>query len=121
MKKVFGVIGIGLFVGVAAYLLLNNKKKEGHNVSADSKESENEKVFGNDTSLANSEVFQDDEPRYEEVKSSSIGDMYARHEGAASIIKESVDSIRENVKISEDANYDIAQVSMELDKMLSED
>jgi hypothetical protein len=32
--------------------------------------------------------------------------MYTRHEGAASIIKESVDTIRERVKISEETNSD---------------
>lgn len=119
MKKVLEVIGVSLIVGVAACLLLNNKKKKEHNVSADSKESEN--GFANDISLAKSEFSQDDEPRYEEVKNSAIGDMYARHEDAASIIKESVDAIRENVIISEDTNNDIDQVSAELDKMLGED
>lgn len=120
MKKVLGVIGISLIVGVAAYLLLYNKKKEEHNVSADSKKSENQKGFTNDISLTKSEISQDDEPGYEEVKSSAIGDMYARHEGAACIIKESVNAIRENVIISEDTNNDIDQVSTELDKMLGE-
>jgi hypothetical protein len=57
------------------------------------------------------------ETGYEDVKGSAIGNMYTRHEGVASIIKESIDTIRERVK----TNNNIDQVSAELDKMLSED
>lgn len=61
------------------------------------------------------------ETGYEDVKGLAIGNMYTRHEGVASIIKESVDTIRERLKISVNTNNNIDQVSAELNKMLSED
>lgn len=121
MKKVIGVIGVGLILGVAVYVLLNKKEKANRNSDISPKETPEAKTTGGDTSLVSQEVVHDEETGYEDVKGSAIGNMYTRHEGAASIIKESVDTIRERVKISEDTNNDIDQVSVELDKMLSED
>lgn len=54
---------------------------------------------------------------YEDVKRS----MYSRHEGAATVMKDSVDTIRENIKVSEKTNDEIDEISSELDKMISED
>lgn len=104
MKKILCVVGIGLVVGVAVYLLLNNKKKKECNVCTVHKKTEPK-----------------EEPIYEEVKTSAIGSMYERHGEAANLMKETVETIRETVKISEDTNKEIDEVSAELDKMLSED
>lgn len=56
---------------------------------------------GGDTFLVSQEVVHDEETGYEDLNGSAIGNMYTRHEGAASIIKESVNTICERVEISE--------------------
>lgn len=121
MKKILGVIGVGLILGIAVYVLLNKKEKANRNAATSPKETSEAKTTGGDISLVSQEVVHEEEAGYEDVKGSAIGNMYTRHEGAASIIKESVDTIRDRVKISENTNNDIEQVSAELDKMLSED
>lgn len=121
MKKVLGVIGVGLILGVAVYVLLNKKEKANRNTDTSPKETSKAKTTGGDTSIVSQEVVHDEEAAYEDMKGSAIENMYIRHEGAASIIKESVDTIRERVKISENTNNDIDKVSVELDKILSED
>ena len=100
MKKILCVVGIGLVASVAVYLLWNNKNKKDCDVCTAHKEPE---------------------PTYEEIKDSAFGSMYERHGEAASLMKENIETIRENVKISENANREIDEVSAELDKMLSED
>ena len=47
--------------------------------------------------------------------------MHSRHEDAAIAISDSIEEIRENIKVSESTNDEINEVSAELDKMLSED
>lgn len=121
MKKVLFVVGVGLVVGAAAattYYFLNNKKKK--NAAEEACEYKNsddmvEKESSTDVIIAQ------DEPMYEDVKSSAIGSMYSRHEGAATVMSDSVDAIRENIKVSEDANDEIDDISAELDRMISED
>ena len=58
---------------------------------------------------------------HEDVKVSSIGSIYSRHEGAAAIMHDSVDAIHENMKVSERTSDEIDDISAELDKMISED
>ncbi|OUQ25676.1 MULTISPECIES: hypothetical protein [Massilimicrobiota] len=118
MKKVLYVVGAGLVVGAVAATLycMNNKKKK---VSEETCE---HKKFDDKFETENSESSKDiiiaqDEPVYEDVKRS----MYSRHEGAATVMKDSVDTIRENIKVSEKTNDEIDEISSELDKMISED
>lgn len=47
--------------------------------------------------------------------------MYFRHEGTASIMSDSVTEIRKNIKVSENTNDAIDEISDELDRMISED
>lgn len=123
MKKVIYFVGAGLVISVVAttmvYLLNGRKKKESEVVCDYNVPGVDKKTIGEDT-LTKVTVAQN-EPTYEEVKSSVVGNMYSRHEGAATIMRDSVETIRENVRISEDANDEITAVSDELDKMLSED
>ena len=121
MKKVLCVVGAGLVVGAVAATLycMNNKKKK---VSEEACE---HKKFDDKFETENSESSKDviiaqDEPVYEDVKSSAIGSMYSRHEGVANVISDSVDAIRENIKVSEDTNAEIDDISAELDRMISE-
>lgn len=122
MKKVLYVVGAGLVVGAVAATLywMNNKKKKA------SEEACEHKKFDDKFETENSESSKDviiaqDEPVYEDVKSSAIGSMYSRHEGAATVMRDSVDAIRENNKVSENTNDEIDDISAELDRMISED
>ena len=121
MKKVLCVIEAGLVVGAVAATLycMNNKKKK---VSEEACE---HKKFDDKFETENSESSKDviiaqDEPVHEDVKSSAIGSMYSRHEGLANVMSDSVDAIRENIKVSEDTNAEIDDISAELDRMISE-
>ncbi|MCI7503987.1 MAG: hypothetical protein MSA76_10125 [Clostridium sp.] len=109
MKKVLYIIGMCLIVGgiAVAICLLHNRKKKAHDMYQNCEEPEREK-----SSLT--------EPVYDDVKSLSIGSMYLRHDGAATIIRDSIETIRENVEVSENTNNDIDKVSVELDKMMNE-
>lgn len=123
MKKVFYFVGAGLVIGAVAAIavyLLNSKKKKECELSHDSKDSGEDRNPVDKETLTEVTIAQD-EPVYEEVKSSTIESMYSRHKGAATVMSDSVENIRENAKISMDTNDEIDAVSAELDKMLSED
>lgn len=123
MKKVFYFIGAGLVIGgiaASAVYLLNSKKKKDCDSSHDYKVPGEERTPVDKETLTEVTITQD-APVYEDVKNSAIGSMYSRHEGAAIIMSDSVETIRENVKVSEGTNDEIDAVSAELDKMLSED
>lgn len=120
MKKALYIIGAGLIIGSAAAIYLLNKKKKEHDVCHEYKELDKEQSHIADVPLAKV-VLNQEEPVYEDVISSANGNMYTRYEGAATIIRDSVEAIRENVKVSENTNNKIDEVSAELDKMLSED
>lgn len=121
MRKVLCIIGAGLIMGGAAAIifLISNKKKE-HGTCHDCKDPEKKQSTVMDTPLTGAELIRE-APVYENVKSSAIGSMYSRHEGAAAIMRDSVETIHENVKVPENTNNEIDKVSAELDKMLSED
>lgn len=119
MTKFLCAIGVGLLVASAAtatYLLLNKKKTKECDACSNCKISENQEYPKNNTSVTCTKVVQG-APLYEGLKGSAIGSMYARHVDAASIIKESVEAIRGNVKVSEDINNEIDLLSTELDKI----
>lgn len=120
MKKFLYVVGAGVFVGAVAatFYFLNSKKKKPSEKAYEYK-SFNDKVE-EDESLTAVTIAQD-KPMYENVKSSAIGSMYSRHEGAATIMSDSVDAIRENIKVSERTNDEIDDISAELNGMISED
>lgn len=125
MKKVIYFVGAGLVISVVAptmvYLLNGRKKKKGEVVCDYNVPGVDKRPIGEDTLTEVTVAVAQNEPTYEEVKSSVVGNMYSRHEGAATIMSDSVETIRENVRISEDVNDKITAVSDELDKMLSED
>lgn len=122
MKKVFYIVGAGIVAGVvatiAAYLMRCMEKEEcGSNHEWLNPGEEG--VLADDE--ASTEVTITDGDIYEDVKKSTIGSTYFRHENAATIMSDSVEAIRENIKVSESTNDEIDEVSAELDKMLSED
>lgn len=120
MKKVLYVVGAGLVIGaVAATFYFGNKKKASE--KAYEYKNFNDKVEEEKDESSTDVIIAQDEPVYEDAKSSAIGSMYSRHEGAAAILSDSVDAIRENIKVSESTNDEIDDISAELDRMISED
>ena len=122
MKKVFYIVGAGLVAGAVAtaFYLLNNKKTKECGTKHNYKDADGKRVPEDQDSLREVAITQE-EPVYEDVKSSAIGNMYSRHESAAIIMSDSVDTIRANISVSEDTNDEIDEISAELDKMISED
>lgn len=117
MKKVLGVIGIGLVTGAAFYFLFNKKVKKKNNIKThfDNFSSDNtvSTINQNDIHVVNT--------NFENIKASTIENIHTRHEEASNIIKESVDIISSRAEISEDENRDLDKISDELDELLRED
>lgn len=122
MKKVLYVVGAGLVVGAVTATLywINNKKKKASEEACEYKKFD-DKFETEDSESSKDVIIAQDEPVYEDVKNSTIGSMYSRHEGAATVVRDSVDAIRENIKVSENTNDKIDDISAELDRMISED
>jgi gas vesicle protein len=120
MKKALYIMGAGLIIGSAAAIYLLNKKKKEYNMGHKYKDLDKEQSIKVDAPLVKV-VSNQEEPVYEEFKSSAIENMYYRHENAATIIRDSVKAIRENVKVYDKIDNEIDEVSTELDKMISED
>lgn len=122
MTKTLCIIGAGLIIGgtVATICLLSNKKKKEQNICHDCKEPEKAKSPVVEVPMTKVAPVQE-KPVYEDVKNSVIGNIHSRHQGATAIIRDSVETIRENAKVSENINNEIDKASAELDKMLSED
>ena len=117
MKKLLGIIGIGLVAGVSFSFFINKKEKKKNNINTHvddfSQDNTVSIVKQNDNNVDNTEL--------EYVKSSSIGNIYTRHEEASKIMKEAVDIICSRTEMSEDENSDLSKISDELDELLRED
>lgn len=117
MKKVLGIIGIGLVAGTAFYFLFNKKENRKNNINSSTKDFSSE----NTVPIINQNYIHVENDEFEYVKASSIGNMYARHEEASKIMKEAVDIICSRTEIFEDENSDLNKISDELDELLRED
>lgn len=117
MKKLLGIIGIGLVAGLSFSFFLNKKEKKKNNINTHlddfSQDNTVSVVKQNDNHVDNTE--------FEYVKASSIGNVYSRHEEASKIMKEAVDIICSRMEIFEDENSDLNKISDELDELLRED
>ena len=117
MKKMVGLIGMGLIVGAALSFLFNKKEKTKNNINTRSEDFSSDTTVStinqNDTYVENSE--------FEDVKASAMTNMYKRHKEASKIMKESIDMICSKTEVSEDKNRDLDQISNELDELLRED
>lgn len=122
MKKVLYVVGAGLILGAVAaiFYFWNNKKKKESEKACEYKNF-NDMVADEKDEYSTDVIIAQDEPVYEKAKRSAIGSIYSRHEDAATIMSDSVDAIRENIKESEYTNDEIDDISAELDRMISED
>lgn len=113
MKKAL-YLGAGLIIGSAATIYLLNKTK----VENQFKQSKQD--LTTDESITKI-VLNQEEPVYDDIKNSTIENFYSRHSDATNIMKDSIEVIRENVKVSENTNKEINAISAELDKLLGED
>lgn len=117
MKKLLGIIGIGLIAGLSFSFFLNKKEKKKNNINTHLDDFSQDKALSivkqNDDNVENT--------GFEYVKASSIGNVYSRHEEASKIMKEAVDIICSRTEIFEDENSDLNKISDELDELLRED
>ena len=116
MKKVLGIIGIGLVVGTAVSFLLNKKEKRKNNINTPLEDFPS----ANTVSIINQNDTHIENAGLEDVKASAVRNMYTRHEEASKIMRESVDIICSRTETSEDKNSDLEQISDELDELLRE-
>lgn len=122
MKKILYVVGAGLAVSAVAatFYFWNRKKKESTKNTCEYENSNDNGVEEKDK-FSIDVILAQDETAYEDTKSSAVSSIYSRHEGAANIMRDSVDAIRKNIKVPERTNNEIDDISAELDRMISED
>lgn len=120
MKKVFWIAGLTIGAAAIVVCLLNRKDQGCAGCAKAQNSEEKEEFFTEDTALT-CDAPAEEELMGEGVKESAIKTMYSRHKAAAAVVSDSVEVIRENVKISKDTSEAIDEVSDELDKMMCED
>lgn len=122
MKKVFCIAGASLVLGtvVATIAIVFNCKKNECELGHDSKKL-NEESASSDKKSSTKALLNRDTPLYNDVKNSIIESVYSRHKGATTIMRDSVEKIRENNNVPDSTNNAIDEVYDELDKMLNED
>ena len=119
MRKTLFFVGVGLIASIiaAAYILRDKKKK--YNDNRVSKEPKKAIPADEETLVEDHPILE--EAVFEDVKRSSVGNISSRHKDASTIIRDSVETIRNNTNVSEDTNKEIDELSAEIEKMLSED
>ena len=117
MKKLLGIIGIGLVAGVSFSFFLNKKEKKKNNINTHLDDFSQD----NTVSIVNQNNSHVDNTEFKYIKESSIENMHTRHEEASKIMKEAVDIIYSRTEIIEDENSDLSKNSDELDELLRED
>lgn len=121
MKKILGIIGIGLITGVTVYALLSKTKKTKVNINIRHEKNPGDVSSANTVSIINRNDIHSEHDGLEDVKDSAVGTMSARHKEASNIIKDAVDIISSKTEIPADENRDLDQLSDELDKLLNEE
>ena len=117
MKKLLGIIAIGLVAGVSFSFFLNKKEKKKNNINTHLDDFSQD----NTVSIVNQNNSHVDNTEFKYIKESSIENMHTRHEEASKIMKEAVDIIYSRTEIFEDENSDLSKISDELDELLRED
>lgn len=117
MKKILGIIGIGLVTGATCSFLLNKKRKKKNNINTHVDD------FSSDRTvlITNPKDVEVENTEFEDVKGSVVENIYSRHKEASNIMKKSFDIICSRTEISEDDNRDLDEISDELDELLRED
>lgn len=122
MKKMFGIIGIGLVVGVIAYVIWDitkNVKKEDSSVTPDKEDCLDAVAEKKVVTVAQEKA--EVEEKFVVEKSVVSDEIIARHEETAKIMKEAVGIICQRSEIAEDENTELEQISDELDELLNEE
>lgn len=113
LKLLIAIVG----VGVGIYLLVNRQKEKDSLVAYMIERNKN--IAKQNLNSEESELIME---KMVGVKKAAVeNSIYNRHIDAAETMKLSVEKIRENIRISNDLDNKIDQLSGELDKMLSED
>ena len=122
MKKIFGIIGIGLVAGAIAYVIWDktkNVKKAESSVAPDKEEYSDAVTEKKVVNVAKEKAEAEEEFVVE--KCVVADEITARHEEAAKIMKEAGDIICQRSEITEDENTELEQISDELDELLNEE
>lgn len=121
MKKGLGLIGAGVLVGVTVYIFLSKIKKKNDHLSIDCEENSEDALAESAVSVISRNDDQDKYIQSEEIKSSVINTISARHEEASKIMKDAVDNIWQKSKVPADENRDLEEISEQLDELLREE
>ena len=112
MRKIWTIIGLGVAVGIAAYVIWektsmeNNVPSEKNVVAEDPKHETNTPVG---------------EENIDEKRNTVADSITARHVEAAQIMKDAVDVICKRSEVSEDETAELDRISRELDNLLNEE
>lgn len=121
MKKIIyaGIVGM-IIGGVATCICYNRKKRE-----ETSKLEKNNKEIKEQTMVFDEEVNKgitiQEETMHENTKQAIFDTISSRHYETSTIVKDAVDNIKKQISISNNINTEIDEITVELDKMISED
>lgn len=117
MKKIWAIIGLGVAVGAAAYVIWEKSAK----VENDVANIPDKKV----TQTAKENTVQpaatDGVDGTDEARNMAANSMAERHEEAAQIMRDAVDMIYRRSEVSEDETAELNRISRELDNLLNEE
>lgn len=118
MKKIWTIIGLGVAVGTAAYVIWDKTSKSENDIlkSPVAKTTQNvEESTIQPSDALNAEV------NIDEVRTSVAKTVSERHEEAAQIMKNAVDVIYQRSEVSEEETAELDRISRELDNLLNEE
>ena len=118
MKKLLGLLTVGLVVGTALYITVNRKKDK---VATTSKKDTTTDKTESNVSIEIKNNTDSLNYSFNRHKDSTMNTMINRHKDAAETMNDSVEIIFERSKVSDDENRDLDNISDELDALLSED
>jgi len=119
MKKLLGIIGVGLFTGAVAYILWNKTHIPQEKVVP----SPDNKPVDTTPEIIASIIrnLYEEKDEINNAKISSANSISERHEEAAQIMKDAIETICKNSEVPEDTNSVLEQMSIELGNLLNED
>lgn len=117
MKKIWAIIGLGVAVGAAAYVIWEKAAK----VKNDAENTPDEKVTQTSKENTVQPVAADGVDGTDEARNMAANSMSERHEEAAQIMRDAVDMIYRRSEVSEDETAELDRISRELDNLLNEE
>lgn len=120
MKKVLGIIGVGLLAGAVAYIILNKINESTVATATKSeKDSENASPDSYNATIIKDDIHNDD-TEYNDIKENFVDTVSERHKQASKIIKDAVENIYTSSEVYEDDSRELKRISDELDELLKE-